>query len=230
MSELCNTAAVITAVAGLCDRPELDVAGLRVVVQALLAVGGGAGRGAASAEETSAEGIAAALASVDSREGLRSFVLACGESPTVGAWGADRRSVLIEPGGGASPSVVYFTRPEDLPLIHNTELEGASERDEGVFKWLISPETGSDDLEVGIGWLKPGEVHILHHHLDESEFYYVLEGSSTITVNGQAERVLPSASVYIPAGVTHSIVNDSEGMCVLLFGYNMHCRTTVFDE
>jgi quercetin dioxygenase-like cupin family protein len=140
----------------------------------------------------------------------------------------DREDALSRP---ANPEKsTYFTHLEELPLIHNTELDGASERDEGVFKWLISPASGSHDLNVGVGWLKPGEVHILHHHQTESEFYYILEGRVLITVNDQVQHVSPGSAVYIPAGATHKIVNDTDTVCGLLFGYNIPCGSTIYDE
>jgi mannose-6-phosphate isomerase-like protein (cupin superfamily) len=140
----------------------------------------------------------------------------------------DREDALSRP---ANPEQIkYFTDPEELPLIHNTELDGGSDRDEGVFKWLISPESGSQNLHVGVGWLKPGEVHLLHHHLTESEFYYVLEGSVLVSVNDQVQHVFPGGAVYIPAGATHKIVNDSDAVCGMLFGYNTPCCSNIFDE
>jgi len=87
-------------------------------------------------------------------------------------------------------------------------------------KILVSSETGSRDLYLGIGWLQPGEIHLSHHHIRESEFYFVVEGSPTVTVGDKTETMSPGGVAYIPAGVSHSIENRSPSQCAILFGYN----------
>ncbi|MCZ7665622.1 MAG: cupin domain-containing protein [Thermoleophilia bacterium] len=126
--------------------------------------------------------------------------------------------------------VRYFTHIDEVSFVHNTEIADGSEKDEGVFKELISAATGSRDLNLGIGWLKPGEVHILHHHPVESEFYYFVEGEAVVTVNDQTERVSAGSAVHIPAGATHKIVNDGDTTAVVLFGYDHPTYSNIWDE
>ena len=122
-----------------------------------------------------------------------------------------------------------FVRVEDVPLKMNADISG-NPRDQGCWKCLIARETGSQDLSLGMGWMKPGEVHPLHHHVKASEFYYVLEGSATMTVAGEEFKATPGTAVYIPAGDTHRIVNDGEGELVVLFGYNRPEWENIWDE
>lgn len=123
-----------------------------------------------------------------------------------------------------------FTHIDDAPLIRNVDVPGADPRDEGIFKELITEETGSTDLYLGIGWLKAGEVHILHHHPKASEFYYIVDGSSEIIVDDETEQVRPGSVIYIPAGAKHKIVNNTDKTCVVLFGYNVPQHVCIWDE
>jgi len=118
---------------------------------------------------------------------------------------------------------------EEVPMVTNADTTG-NPKDEGRWKSLIDKEKGSKDLSLGIGWLRPGEVHLLHHHEDASEFYYVLEGSGTITVGDEVAKATPGTAVYIPAGDTHGIINDGEEEMVVLFGYNKPEWTSIWDE
>ena len=122
-----------------------------------------------------------------------------------------------------------FIRQADIPLKGNTESTG-NQNDDGVFKSLINKENGSKDIVLGIGWLKPGEVHLLHHHTTASEFYYVLKGSASITSGEEVQQVYSGTAVYIPAGDSHKIVNNGEETLEILFGYNTIDLDTIFDE
>jgi quercetin dioxygenase-like cupin family protein len=123
-----------------------------------------------------------------------------------------------------------FTHIDELESMRNADMPSGDPRDQGVAKHLILEETGSTDISLGIGWLKPGEVHILHHHPKASEFYYIIEGSSEITVDDEVEQVRPGSAVYMPAGAKHKIVNNTDKTCVILFGYNYPKYTSIWDE
>lgn len=122
----------------------------------------------------------------------------------------------------------YFVQISNKKLIRNVNFHGES-RDQGVFKELISEEM-ANDLYLGIGWLKPGEVHILHHHPDVSEFYFVLKGSAKITVGDETMEASQGTACYIPVGVKHKIVNDGPETFIVLFGYNRSRYTIIWDE
>lgn len=126
-------------------------------------------------------------------------------------------------------TIQRVTRLEDEPLRMNSETLGNS-KDQGCWKSLIDREKGSQDLSLGIGWLKPGEVHLLHHHEEASEFYYIIEGSGTITVADETVKATPGTTIYIPAGDKHKIVNDSDRDMIVLFGYNRPDWPSIWDE
>lgn len=120
-------------------------------------------------------------------------------------------------------------RLEEVPLKENAETTG-NPKDQGCWKSLIDKEKGSRDLFLGIGWMKPGEIHLFHHHEDSSEFYYILEGSATITVANEVVKSEPGTTIYIPAGDKHKIVNDGKGELVVLFGHNKTEWGTIWDD
>ena len=33
-------------------------------------------------------------------------------------------------------------------------------------------------MNVGVDWLEPGETHLLHHHAEAEEWYYVVRGEA----------------------------------------------------
>lgn len=119
--------------------------------------------------------------------------------------------------------------PEEIPLRENAETTGSS-RDQGRYKMLINKDTGSGDLTLGIGWMKPGEIHLLHHHPVTSEFYYILEGAGTVFVGDEVAKVQPGTAIYIPAGDSHKIVNDGEKELVVIFGYSNTEWKNIWDE
>jgi oxalate decarboxylase/phosphoglucose isomerase-like protein (cupin superfamily) len=121
----------------------------------------------------------------------------------------------------------YFFHIKDQKTVRNVDFHGEV-RDQGIFKELIVGS--SDDLYVGVGWLKPGEIHILHHHPDASEFYFVLKGVARITVGDETIRANQGTACYIPVGTKHKIVNDSDQEFTVLFGYNRSKYSTIRDE
>lgn len=125
----------------------------------------------------------------------------------------------------------YICHIDDVETIRNSDLPDADPRDSGTFKDLISEKTGTLEFALGIGWLQPGEVHILHHHPDIAEFYYVLEGSAEITVEGEAVQAVPGTFCYIPVNAKHKITNNTAATFCVLFGLSRGSMpTTIWDE
>ena len=125
----------------------------------------------------------------------------------------------------------YIRHINDVEAIRNSDLPGAAPRDSGTFKDLISERTGTLELGLGIGWLQPGEMHISHHHPDIAEFYYVLEGSAEITVEGEAVQAVPGTFCYIPVNAKHKITNNTAATFCVLFGLSRGSMpTTIWDE
>ncbi len=106
-------------------------------------------------------------------------------------------------------------------IVSNTNLttDGWNEpTGRGVLTWetLVDANlTPSTDLTSGIAVLEAGGFLALHRHLPV-EFYHVLEGESTVTIDGVDHRVTKGDSVFIPPMAEHGIFNTSAArMCLL---------------
>ena len=102
-------------------------------------------------------------------------------------------------------------------------------RDKLVWQRLFGPDE-SDDLIFGIAKLPPGEVHLLHHHEDAPELYYVLKGHGIFTVDEESQDCTPGMGIYMPAGSKHSIKNTGDGTLVFFFAYDRPHYKTRLDE
>jgi len=62
----------------------------------------------------------------------------------------------------------------------------------------------------------PGGGPPLHVHTREEEFFLVLEGEITFTIDGRVTRVGAGGSAFVPRGVAHCFKNRSDKMARLL--------------
>ena len=126
---------------------------------------------------------------------------------------AGTRYVVI---AGEQP-VVDQGDPGDAKWIN----AGGDPRDRGRMVELISGRlTGSERMMVGLGWLEPGDVHLLHHHPHADEWYYVIEGSALFTVGDEVVRGTPGTALFMPAGVAHRIENDGDQTLLIAWGFD----------
>ncbi|AMM34466.1 hypothetical protein SA2016_3809 [Sinomonas atrocyanea] len=113
-------------------------------------------------------------------------------------------------------------------LVHNVHEQGFQEldrvglsgqRDQGLVSTLISRDlSGSDDLCVSWGRILPGQRHLCHHHPDASEFYVVISGSPLVYLGDEAYRAKPGDGIYIPRGLRHGALNDTDEAVDLVVG------------
>ena len=59
--------------------------------------------------------------------------------------------------------------------------------------------------------LEPGRATKRHHHRESEEFYYLLEGSGEMEIEGERAPVEPGDAILIPAGARHQIRADEDG-------------------
>ena len=58
-----------------------------------------------------------------------------------------------------------------------------------------------------------------HYHEGYDEVYYVLSGSGSITIEGQASTLRPGAATVIPRGLRHSLKSDGDDpLKFIIFG------------
>ena len=63
--------------------------------------------------------------------------------------------------------------------------------------------------------LKPNRV--LESHIDPyEEIYYILEGQGLISVGEDEQQVTAGDAIWIPCGVSHSLINNGTEECIVL--------------
>jgi len=96
------------------------------------------------------------------------------------------------------------------------------------FHRIVGPQN-SEDLVFGVAKLEPGEVHLLHHHDDASELYYVVEGEGKFTLDDDIVNGVPGTVIYMTAGVKHKIENEGTETLMIFFMYPRPDYTTTLD-
>ncbi|ANY06067.1 cupin domain-containing protein [Pseudonocardia sp. HH130630-07] len=111
----------------------------------------------------------------------------------------------------------FHIRAQDQPVVDQGDAgdatwmaAGGDPRDRGRLVELISEQlVGSERLMVGLAWLGPGEIHLLHHHPHADEWYYIIRGSAEFTIGDDVIRGEPGSALWIPATTPHRIHNDT---------------------
>ena len=80
---------------------------------------------------------------------------------------------------------------------------------------LAGPEHGMKSLEVWGQTIEAGAATPVHRHACE-EAIVILEGSGTLTIEGQDTAFGPNSTLIIPADVIHQIVNTGNTKMVLI--------------
>ena len=98
----------------------------------------------------------------------------------------------------------------------------ADPRDEALICPLVSRElTNSQDLRLGVARILPGQYHLKHHHPNAAEFYYITHGQCVVQLDGEDVIAEPGTLIYVPRNMVHSIKNEADGVCELLYGFNL---------
>jgi glyoxylate utilization-related uncharacterized protein len=69
-------------------------------------------------------------------------------------------------------------------------------------------------------WLQPGMACRESEMQEEEAVYYVIEGSGTMKIAEEDERVREGDAIYIPPNSTYQLVNDSDDIAIelIVFG------------
>ena len=94
----------------------------------------------------------------------------------------------------------------------------------GSFQWLNAPNvTGTNNMAVGVGRIKPGDGHSRHNHPGSDEFIYFMQGKAEQMVerpDGTETKILGAGDfVFIPDSGFHSTFNVGEDDLVFLACY-----------
>ena len=98
----------------------------------------------------------------------------------------------------AGPQILTF---DELPTV---------DRGTGVTtKLIVHRAIGSENLTNGITTFAPGSKIALHwHNCDES--VVVIEGEAVAEVDGKTHRMKAYDTTFVPAGVPHRFINESD--------------------
>ena len=80
---------------------------------------------------------------------------------------------------------------------------------------FAGPEHGMKGLELWGQTIEAGAATPVHRHACE-EAIVILEGSGTLTIEGQETAFGPNSTLIIPADVIHQIVNSGNTKMVLI--------------
>ena len=83
-------------------------------------------------------------------------------------------------------------------------------------KVMITAAQTGGTCSVLIGELKPGDGPPPHLHRDHDEYFFVLEGTISLVVDGKESTVAPSSLIFTPRGTTHSFKNIGASTARLL--------------
>ena len=102
----------------------------------------------------------------------------------------------------------------DMELVKQVE-EHVGKAAEKFYKTTLFR---SDTLLLGLNCLEPGQSQLPHDHTHQDKFYFVVEGNGRFWLG--EERIIASAGevVWVPAGVVHGVVNESDIRLTLLVG------------
>jgi quercetin dioxygenase-like cupin family protein len=75
----------------------------------------------------------------------------------------------------------------------------------------------SDQLWSEIACYEPGQSTAMHQHPLEEEAIFVLEGTATMSIDGQEVQVPAGSIVKFPNAVLHDVRNLGRERCVIMF-------------
>jgi quercetin dioxygenase-like cupin family protein len=106
-------------------------------------------------------------------------------------------------------------------------LSGGIDPEFGTVKWrtlINGTEQSPRDMVLGIAEFEPGGTLLPHRHAP-AEFYFGLEGSGIVEIDGVPHEITPGVAIYVPGNAEHGTIAGPEG---LRFAYGF--PTASFEE
>lgn len=101
----------------------------------------------------------------------------------------------------------------------------------GTLQWLCNDQLSPGALQtVGLCHLLPGHRSPLHYHPNCEEVLHLMAGTGQHSFDGELLQLRTGATIRIPAGVRHNLVNTSSETLVCLIVFSSGRRETVFLE
>jgi quercetin dioxygenase-like cupin family protein len=82
----------------------------------------------------------------------------------------------------------------------------------GPHDWLCRPDVvDAEKLLLVRVHMPPGQGHAFHHHPEQEEIIYVIEGTAEQWVERESRRLGPGEMAHIPTGLVHATYNPGPG-------------------
>ncbi|GEM_PF-730018 len=107
--------------------------------------------------------------------------------------------------------------PQDSLLVVDAAqapLSGGTDAAFGEVRWrtlINSCSEKSREMVLGIAEFEP-HGRLLPHRHDPAEFYFGLEGSGIVTIDGTPHEMRPGVAIYVPANAEHDTKAGPEGL------------------
>lgn len=94
--------------------------------------------------------------------------------------------------------------------------------------WLVPPRSMYEDtkgghLELICEWEIAGGGEVFPHDHPTHEYYYILNGRGTVTVEGEARQVSQGDLVYIPPNKVHSVTTETRNAPLRAVSFAVGC-------
>ena len=83
---------------------------------------------------------------------------------------------------------------------------------------LVTYQTGAERISSGVTRFAPGGKVPLHYHNVEEQVT-IIEGEAVAIIDGQRHILHAYDTTYVPAGVPHHFMNESQGPMAILYIY-----------
>ena len=105
-----------------------------------------------------------------------------------------------------------------MPIIkfNNWASEGRSPLTRG--QRLVTHETGAQNISSGLTRFEPGAKIPLHYHNVEEQVT-IIEGEAVGIIDGERQVLTAYDTTYVPAGVPHHFMNESDAPMAILWIY-----------
>lgn len=93
-------------------------------------------------------------------------------------------------------------------------LAGGTDPSYGEVRWrtlINSCAEKSRDMVLGIAEFEP-HGRLLPHRHDPAEFYFGLDGSGVVTIDGTPHEIRAGVAIYVPAGAEHGTEAGADGL------------------
>ncbi len=83
-------------------------------------------------------------------------------------------------------------------------------------KVMLGAEHTGGSFSAILGEVRPGDGPPPHRHHDRDEYFFVLDGTYSLGVNGKESSIGPGTMVFVPRGTVHTFKNTSDRVGRLL--------------